>query len=464
MKEIILSLRGRLSLSYTLIVLVVTGVLTAVAVYTASSISLNAQREESRSAVEGVAIAYADILANTNADPAEAARQLGIVAGGRIFWLGPDGRVRVDSYGDASLSGNLFPLPPELATGQTQKAEIFSTGKNWVVYAIAPLQIQGQPAGTLLLMRNLSAEQDQLVKLRQRLWLLGAVLALIFMGIGVILAGNLTQPLTYLIGAVREMQSGKLQQSVPAAGSGEIAELNRAFNDMAFQVAQLDQQRRAFIADAAHELRTPLASLHAMAEDMQGRPEALNENLVAFVRQTERLSRLVDSLLTLTRLDNPELKVQFIPLHVNSLINEVLWIIKPLAADQSVEIKATKLDDQAWVKGDPDLLHHALLNLLDNAIRYTPAGGTVSLVIASEAESVFMVFSDSGPGVAAEFLPYLGTRFFRPSVARERKTGGSGLGLAIVKEIVHLHEGELEITSPPGQGLKVSIALPGIKP
>ncbi|BCV22596.1 sensor histidine kinase [Moorella sp. Hama-1] len=458
------SLRWRLSASYAALVLLVTALLTGLAVHTAATISLAAQRERARVAVTGVAAAFAGALGTTTADPAQIARQQGLAAGGRVFWLGPDDRVRVDSAGDARLGGQTLPLPAELADASTPRAEIYNTGTSWVAYASTPLVIAGKPAGRLLLVRDLAALRREFTELRRRLWLLGGILTLAFIGGGFIFANSLARPLERLTLAARRMQAGELHQSVPVEGSGEMVSLATAFNDMAIRVAALDEQRRAFVADAAHELRTPLAALRALAEGMNAGPETGPEGLDGFIRQTERLSRLVDSLLTLARLDNPELHLNLVPIRVSNLIQEACWTIKPLAAARRIELQTADSPGEAWVNGDPDWLHQALVNVFDNAIRYAPSGGWVRSWVRVEGGLVLITIEDAGPGVPAEALDRLGTRFYRPAAARERSSGGSGLGLAIVREVLRRHGGNLSFTCPPGHGLCVTMTLPEASP
>lgn len=458
------SLRWRLSLSYAALVLVVTALLTGVAVHTAATISLAAQREQALSAVIGVASAFSDALGVTLTDPAQAARQQGLAANGRVLWLGPDDRVRIDSFGDARLSGQLLPLPADLADPSVQRAAIYTTGDNWVAYAAAPLALNGRPAGRLLLIRDLSALRHELTELQQRLWLLGGALTLVFICVGLIFSDSLAKPLERVTLAVRRMQAGELHQSVPLAGSREMVDLATAFNDMAARVAALDEQRRSFVADAAHELRTPLASLRALAEGMNEVPGPKPEGIDGFIRQTERLGRLVGSLLTLARLDNPELRLNLAPIRMSNLVQEACWTVKPLAAARQVQLQTEDMADEAWVHGDPDWLHQALVNVLDNAIRYAPTGGWVRLAIGVEDGLARISIEDSGAGVPAEALSRLGTRFYRPAAAREHSTGGNGLGLAIVREVLRLHGGHLVFTSGAGHGLCVTMVLPVAPP
>lgn len=386
-------LRWKLGLCFALLALVVTALLTGTAVYTITTISLDAQRENALSAVSGAATAFSDAITLSTVDPAQSARQLGLAAGGRILWLGPDKVVRIDGEGDTGLAGSYLEPPIDLINQDSPAAQIYTADNRWVAYAVAPFDISGRPAGSLLLIRDLEAVKREFYELRRRLWTAGAFLTLSFTLLGLFAAGSLSRPLEAITRAACDMQAGRLQQSVPVEGSSEIARLTEAFNDMAARVAELDEQRRAFVADAAHELRTPLAALKALAEGMEGDQEELKR----FIRQIDRLTRLVNNLLTLARLDNPRLKMNPVTMRVTDLLDEALWTVKPIAVKNDVDILVKNREIQAWVLGDPDWLHRALINVLDNAARYTPKMGQVTMSVKAEKGFVHIIIEDTGP-------------------------------------------------------------------
>ncbi|HHY04309.1 MAG TPA: HAMP domain-containing histidine kinase [Thermoanaerobacterales bacterium] len=451
------SLCWRLGASFTVLVLLVTALLTGTAVRTAATVSLNAQKDSAKSSVIGITTAFADSLLHTNQNPAQLAEQLGLSAGGRVIWLGPDGIVRVDGGGNSGLNGTLLSLHEEMLNAHEPKAQIYNTGNDWVVYAISPLKADKLSEGYILLIRDLKAIRQELSELKKRLWITGAILASAFTLLGSLLAKSISKPIQLLTRAVQGMQAGKLKQSVPIEGSSEITSLSNAFNNMAAQVAELDEQRSAFVANAAHELRTPLAALKAMVEGM----EYENGLTAGFIRQIDRLSHLVNSLLTLTRLDNSKLELNMGTLPVKGLLDEALWTMKPLLLKRKLVLN---IEEETWIYGDPDWLHQALVNVLDNAIRYTPNDKEIYLDVKNIDDFVHIIIEDTGKGVEPDMLPYLGDRFFRISASRDRKSGGSGLGLSIVSEIVSLHNGFVTFDSPPDRGLKVDIALPKAHP
>lgn len=443
----------------------VTGLLTGLAVRTAVALSFSAERQRSLAALSAAATMFSGDLTGPQVDPQSAARQLGAAAGGRLLWIGPAGHVRIDSAGPTGLVGRRPALPAGMEAVAAPRVALYATGRTWTAYAAMPLRAGTSPAdGELLLVRDLTPLRAEQALLRTRLWLAGALLALLGMAAGLLMAGSVARPVESLTAATRRMQAGDLHQQVAVAGRGEVAALTAAFNDMAAQVATLDEQRRAFVADAAHELRTPLASLHALAEALLAGAGAPADALAGIARQTERMGRMVESLLTLARLDHPEVMLNRQTLQIGDLVREALWVVDPLARERNVRMNTDDLEVVPFVQGDPDWLHLALVNVLDNAVRHSPDGAEVRISSQAAGRGVRLAVEDAGPGVADELLSRLGTRFFRADPARGRSTGGAGLGLAIAARVVRQHAGRLTFDHAAAGGLRVIFDLPAASP
>jgi len=220
------------------------------------------------------------------------------------------------------------------------------------------------------------------------------------------------------------------------------------------KLLHLEQVRRDFIANVSHELRTPLTVLHGYLEllDADGLREPSTDiapMLLEMRQQSTRMRQLLDDLLTLSRLESPlQLEPEPIPMH--TLLSSLQREAQALSHDQH----HIHIEDSASVDllGAPEELHSAFSNLISNAVRYTPAGGRITLRFSGNAQGAVFAIDDTGPGIPAEHLPRLTERFYRISRSRSRDSGGTGLGLAIVKHILHLHHARLTITSTPGQG------------
>lgn len=232
----------------------------------------------------------------------------------------------------------------------------------------------------------------------------------------------------------------------------------------------LARMRMNFIANASHELRTPLASLLGFIETLQGAArndtEAREKFLTIMGTQARRMTRLIDDLLSLSRLEMSEHLPPDIDLEINQMIQPVADMMKPIADDVDAKIKLTPLEGGAFVRGEKDELVQVFQNLIQNAVRYGKEGGRVHVKIQRKKREdqpgnwVSVSVKDDGPGIAAKHVPHLTERFYRVSKVSSREKGGTGLGLAIVKHVVNRHRGQLNIKSRVGKGSTFTVNLP----
>lgn len=234
---------------------------------------------------------------------------------------------------------------------------------------------------------------------------------------------------------------------------------------------RLEAMRADFIANASHELRTPLASIIGFIETLQGAARddaaARKSFLVIMDAQARRMSRLIDDLLSLSRIELSEHVQPSKPVELGGLLGSVCDSLRGLAGDRGVALRLAASETDAIVSGDRDELVRVFENLIENAVKYGQSGGMVDIAIASVLEAGQLAFAvsvrDYGPGVASEHLPRLTERFYRADVNESRVMGGTGLGLAIVKHIVTRHRGRLQIESQIGQGATFTVILPSEK-
>ena len=254
-----------------------------------------------------------------------------------------------------------------------------------------------------------------------------------------------------------------------------VALLQRSSDDQALALALVDltearrveRMRADFVANASHELRTPLASLLGFIETLQGaaRDDArARDRFLAIMReQAQRMARLIDDLLSLSRIEQTLHVRPETPVDLCSVVGHVADTLGPMAAEYGVEM-ALSLPARAMVSGDHDELVRVVENLVENAIKYGAAGPgagqPVAIGVTVEAANARLSVRDKGPGIASEHLPRLTERFYRVDPGQSRLKGGTGLGLAIVKHIVARHRGRLEIESRPGEGACFFVTLP----
>ncbi len=289
---------------------------------------------------------------------------------------------------------------------------------------------------------------------------------------GAWLSRRITRPLTALSDGACAFHRGEFAHRIPLAGDDEFTRVAAAMNEMAARVAaQLAAQeddarrRRQLLADVAHDLRSPVATLKTMAEALRdgvaAQPERRTLALSTMVETADRLRRLVDDLLDLTRLDLRELSLHREPVDLRALAIEALEAHAPAADAAGIVLSSPAAGDPVLVDGDPHRLAQVLDNLLDNAISYAGHGATVQLAVADNDPRTLVV-CDSGAGITAEHLPYLFDPFYRADAARTPGDRHSGLGLRIARGLVEAHGGTLTLDSQSGAGTRVTITLPAV--
>jgi signal transduction histidine kinase len=275
-----------------------------------------------------------------------------------------------------------------------------------------------------------------------------------------VLARGMTSPLREMAAATRAMAQGDYGRRVTATSRDEVGELARAFNAMAAELAETDRMRRDLVANVSHELRTPITALQAGLENLVDGVEPPGpEQLRTMLKQAERLGRLVTQLLDLSRLESGA-----IPLQRSNF--KVLPVLED-AADESrlhaphVQVSVSVDDPGLAADGDPERVHQVVANLLENAIRHSPAGGRVEIRARPERGRVAIEVLDEGPGIPEEEASRVFERFYRADTARSSSAGGAGLGLAIARWIVDLHGGDIRAERRTPTGCRMVVLLPG---
>ncbi|HEX6230227.1 MAG TPA: ATP-binding protein [Actinomycetota bacterium] len=289
----------------------------------------------------------------------------------------------------------------------------------------------------------------------------GAAAAAISLLVARWLARGMTQPLRDMAKAARRMETGDYDQRVVTSSRDEVGQLAVAFNRMSGELADLERLRRELVANVSHELKTPISALRAHLENLLDgveRPDP--ETLQVMLAQSERLGRLVDQLLELSRLESGDVPLRLERVALRPLVSHVLSEIQVARSGRGVTIEERVPDDLPPVRADPERVHQVLYNLLDNALRFTPAGGRVSVTASRHDGAVDVAVADTGPGISSEHLPRLFERFYRIDTSRSRNEGGTGIGLAIARSVVEAHGGRIWAESEPGKGAVFTFELP----
>jgi two-component system OmpR family sensor kinase len=326
-------------------------------------------------------------------------------------------------------------------------------------YAITPFLLNGTPA---YLADGVDARvvRESISRLRTSLLLVLPVLLVSSVSIGYWLAGRALVPLVTVASALAEIKPRDLSRRLLLAPiDDELGRLIRAINALLERVEHASAAERRFAADAAHELRTPLAVLRIGIEVVLRRERTAAEYARALnmaLRDAATVCALADDLLAITRLDQ-ELSLSRELIDLRGLAEEVIDAIEPLTASKRLRIE-TDLPPAASVQGNRDHLRRVMINLLDNALKFTPEEGRIGIALESHNGSVELRIADSGPGIDKDDLPFIFERFFRGRSGRNES--GKGLGLSLCREIVELHGGAIRATNQPGGGTEFVVMLP----
>lgn len=347
-------------------------------------------------------------------------------------------------YQNGALLSASGPVPND---ARTVTRLVTARGQTFRIVAAAPVE---STAADLRLVRDII--------------LIGVPLFLVLAGVGgYLLAKRNLRPLESMArqaGAIGGNNLHTRLETGPAAE--ELAVLTASFNELLARLDQSFETMRRFVADASHELRTPLSVIRGEADvalSHDRSPADYRESLAVILDEARRLSRLIDDLLNLARADAGHVALQVREFYFNDLVAECCRSVHALATAKDIAIECCAAADVPFT-GDEELLRRLVINLLDNAIRYTPAGGKVTAEVESRDGGVRLRIADTGIGIAPDAAAHVFERFFRADKARTRAEGGFGLGLSIVKWIAESHRGAVEVESRPASGSTFIVTLP----
>lgn len=392
----------------------------------------------------------------------------------RVTVIDTKGRVLADSEKDHSLMENHLEreeVSSAITSGFGESTRFSNTLGLFMKYVALPITDKGRVVGIIRFAMPFTELRDEL-HIIDRVFAVGGVLAImVTLIVGYFISRNISLPLRKMEETARGIAEGNLSRRVDIRTRDELGGLAISFNRMADELEakisnleKLDRIRTDFVANVSHELKTPLTSIKGFIETLEDGAIDDKEKAIRFLsiirKHAERLSNIINDLLSLTEIETPHIKIEEKRFDLKYLLDEVAWSFGHALTVKSQELKVDYNGSDFEIKGDRDKIEQILVNLIDNAIKYTAQKGKVTCSLFEKEDSVMITVEDSGIGIAKEHLDRLFERFYRVDKARSRESGGTGLGLSIVKHIIVLHSGHIDIDSEVGKGTKITVILP----
>jgi len=389
----------------------------------------------------------------------------------RVMVVDAKGTVLADSSPTTAV-GSSYASRPEIAkalTGEYGAATRSSPTGRVQLYVAAPIRVGGKIVGATYATSTTFSILTLLSDYRRELGIFIVIFVVAAWALTELLTRWLTRPLRHLEAGAQALASDHSVRVEPE-GPREIRAIADAFNQLAEEIEtssvelhEEEHRKSRFVSDVSHELRTPLTAIRGAAETLlEG--DVPEEDAQRFLRrivsEADRLARLANDLLNLQRIEGATGELPLSRVSLLQVAKLAVESLEPLADDRGVRVVVQ--GDAPAVLGDRDRLQQVVANLVDNASRMTPLGGTVTVALASDGDRALLSVLDEGPGIPADDLPRLFDRFYRAQLSRDRSSGGAGLGLAIVKAIVTAHAGELEVANRPEGGARFTVRLPAL--
>ena len=328
--------------------------------------------------------------------------------------------------------------------------------------AASPVLYQNQIIGAVYAYEYDTEKAAMLEGFQNNLFNLSMVIGAVVLVFSVVLSATLTRQISELLEAIRQVREGAYSHRAVVRGRDEIAQLGEEFNSLTDRLQKTEEARRRFVSDASHELKTPLAAIRLLSDSILQTdnidPETTREFVADIEKEAERLSRITEDLLRLTRLDNdvlePASAVEVLP-----VLRQVVRMMELIAEERNITI-TYQAEEGCFVRSTRDELYQIIYNLTDNAVKYDRDGGHVEARLVRDRGWAVLTVADDGVGVPKEDLPLIFQRFYRVDKARSRAAGGTGLGLAIVRDTVEKRGGSVQADNRPEGGAVFTVRWP----
>ena len=431
------------------------------------SSTLYAQRTRQASlAAEKLAASVAPFFASANLSGLEATLQSAAAdAEGRILLIDAEAKIQLDTLSLAEGTRTAVPEAITVLSGSAPHAFGIHPvdGEEYAALCAAAMMDDDQLIGAVLLSTPVTELRMAIQTVEKQLMTVFIVVAAAASIAALIFAVTLTAPIKALNRTIRRMGKGDLSARVNVRASGELKALADSYNAMAEKIENFDQSRSQFVQNASHELKTPLATMKLLLENLIYQPDMPADLRAEFMQdmnhEIDRLSGIITALLTLTQMDEKSAALRMDRVNLSALCEDTLHAHQ-VAADKAKLTLQGDIESEVFLQGDESKLSQVVYNLIDNAVKYTPAGGLVAVTLTADSREAVLTVRDNGIGIPEQDIAHIFDRFYRVDKARSRATGGTGLGLSIVRQMVQLHGGEITVTSAANEGSVFTVTLP----
>lgn len=471
MKKTRLKIHTKLAVTYLLVIAIILLLINSQVIRALEENYLADQEAKALANANIIASAGQDYLLSENEQMIRFIKQYGEQMQSRIIVLDQKGRVAADSFAEEWLEERILTFEEVKSALKGQEKTGVHELKNGerVLYAVVPIVRDEKTAGAVMLVTSLEEIYANLENTRKLMSLYSTVGGLAALLVSLLLAAHFASPINKLAAAVRRVSEGHLDQRVDINSKDEIGLLAEDFNEMAAKLEEADRTLRHFLADASHELKTPLSSIKVLSQSLidsqEQDPAVYRDFLQDISSEADRMAALVNDMLQLAKLQDPDSSVSFHDYRVGELLKHIKGLTAGETMQKGVDIKIEvgSGGEILW-QLNQGLFTCILLNLVSNAICYTPQGGSILITADIEDESLVVRVKDTGIGISTEDLPLIFDRFYRVDEDRNRETGGTGLGLAIARQAVLRHRGTISVESTPGEGTTFEVRFPRIHP
>lgn len=419
---------------------------------------------EKESSISGQASMLASSLAQLDSPSQEGVAEvlllLDITGFDKMLVVDSDGQTVYRSGSGINVSSESDDIAAAL-TGQQLFRSSYDGG-SFISSCSTPIVRKGVVTGALYLLERDSERAGIIQDVQKQIRMISAVTILVVLALAVVFSTVIIRRIHDLESSMRIVAAGDYSHRLQTSGNDEISELGREFNTLTERLDDNERQRRRFVSDASHELKTPLASIKLLSDSIVQNENIDAETVREFVsdigNEADRLQRTTEKLLDLSRLDD-DIHVMPEPVDMKLVIMDAMALSKPLAEEKHVFIRYD-LSDGCVVMATVDDMFHIVFNLIENAIKYNVEGGSVTLKLSASEKDIKFTVEDTGIGIPEAERYNIFTRFYRVDKARSREAGGSGLGLSIVHDAVKAHGGTIMVGENKPQGSRFTVVFP----